>query len=198
MKKEPSLIQVSLTISVFIFILYFSIKYIKWTRYWGMSNSLDAINSFGGTFEKSILEGFGIIFIIFIIVSFIQFTWLEEYNDIRKIMNSKDGFIKYNLVKLTFKDFYKYYLINPNRYIFKEATVWVKSKANSADSFSTAEYIIVFSFIDYLKYRRFIKNKEYEKLEANYNIRLKKYLSLVQTDIDSFRELNLSKNDNSF
>ena len=79
---------------------------------------------------------------------------------------------------LRLKDFLQYYAVNPDRYSFYNYPRQVCVKTAT----------IGFSYVDYIRFRIWYKNKEKNKVKIEKNKQLEWYLQLVMADIQKVRE----------
>ena len=79
---------------------------------------------------------------------------------------------------LRFKDFLQYYSVNPNRYSFY----------NHPRQVCVKTAIIGFSYVDYIRFRIWYKNKEKNKVKIEKNKQLEWYLQLVLVDIQKTKQ----------
>ena len=80
-------------------------------------------------------------------------------------------------VKLSFKNLMNYYTIAPTKWFFDERTIY----------YNTTDTDINLSFIDYIKYRAFLKKQNKKEKRKITNKETITFLEAVQKDIDQFK-----------
>lgn len=113
------------------------------------------------SFTLAILGIFTFIAVMDLLFEFI--AWLT--------VDKSDGII------LKFKDFEKYYCLNPSRYHLREN--WVVASRRT---------YIYFSFLHNLQYKIWKRNLAKKKFDRALNLRLEEYLKTVQSDIEAKRK----------
>lgn len=95
-----------------------------------------------------------------------------------------------NAIKLTFKNFYSLYQVNPNRWkIYTDYPKYCK-KDNGLYELYTDMQPIKFNAIDGAKYRRFAKKQIKIKLQEQEIARTQELINSVKQDIETFEERN--------
>lgn len=84
-------------------------------------------------------------------------------------------------LKLRFKDFEKYFYINPKRYTLEGTYVYVHVHFD-------ADIYIRFSYLDHFKYYVWKSSEKKRRLTKAENERLRRYLDIVQYDIELKRK----------
>lgn len=80
-------------------------------------------------------------------------------------------------VKLSFKNLMNYYAIAPTKWYFSENTIY----------YNTTDTNINLSFVDYIKYRIFLKKRDKKEKRKATNKETIAFLEAVQKDIDQFK-----------
>lgn len=85
-------------------------------------------------------------------------------------------------IRIKYRDFVKYYRINPDRYFLEKGRVSVEIPHRSI-------YILTFSFFDWMRYKCFHKSEECVKTKRAQREAMELYLKMVLQDIDSVKAL---------
>ena len=85
-------------------------------------------------------------------------------------------------IRIKYRDFVKYYRINPDRYFLEKGRVSVEIQHRST-------YILTFSFFDWMRYKCFCKSEERVKTKRAQREGMELYLKMVLQDIDSVKAI---------
>jgi hypothetical protein len=133
--------------------------------------------------------------IAFIILIVTMPIWAFKVADIiseYQIFNQK--YTNYESIKITFKQFREFYAIAPNKWTWEFQKDYVENKKRikglkySASHTSCKGYCIQFSFIDLMRFKKFVK--EYDVNEKNkQDMSIKEdFMKYVQQDINNYND----------